>query len=125
MASGFRYCLEVDLDFIAWLTGYPFSTRVPIKNESSNLSTYFAGILPHIEKLAYAKFQLNRSKFRGYTSWFVVTHFVTMLIAVTLAITHCNALICLNTDSLAQITHAPKEGLLDVKLVQLVTAWRR
>ena len=55
----------------------------------------------------------------------MVTHFVKTLIALTLVITHCHALICLNTDSLALIAHVPKEGLLDVKLVQLVKAWDR
>ena len=44
-------------------------------------------------------------------------------IALALAITGCHALICSNTYNLAQIAHAPEEGLLDVKLVQLVTTW--
>ena len=55
----------------------------------------------------------------------MVTHFVKTLIAFRLTITHCYALVCLNTDSLAQIAHAPKKGLLNVKSSQLVTAWGR
>ena len=55
----------------------------------------------------------------------MLTYFVKSFIALALAITHCYALIYINTDSLVRIAYAPKESLLDVKLAQLVTAWGR
>ena len=55
----------------------------------------------------------------------MVIHFFKTFIALTLIITPGHALICSNTDSLAQMAHAPQECPLDVKLVQLVIAWDR
>ena len=53
----------------------------------------------------------------------MVIQFVKTLIALTLVVPHCHALICLNTSSLPPIAQATEAGLLNVKLVQPVTAW--
>ena len=64
------------------LSDHHANTRVPIKNKSSNFSLFFGGILPLMEKLTCANFELNWSIFRGGGSWIYICNTLCIFVYI-------------------------------------------